>query len=194
MECLSADLSDYNRWSIGWGNLIIISDYQLRNLNRFPTLLISFLFLATSLKACCSLFNPVKCCPCVADYAEPYVIGLLPRYVEIRTISPRALIQSIELPKPRFITQGKHMYVASTSHVWRLIPVSIPMQIQQLLQDKQFSLALMLAVSHTGQQVVSPVLSAVLSLLMRCACDNGPQSNGTPLVLPYHTLLHECDS
>ncbi|KAL9957718.1 hypothetical protein ACROYT_G034654 [Oculina patagonica] len=83
--------------------------------------------------------------PTELDYAEPYVIGLLPRYVEIRTISPRTLIQSIELPKPRFITQGKHMYVASTSHVWRLIPVSIPMQIQQLLQDKQFSLALMLA-------------------------------------------------
>lgn len=82
-----------------------------------------------------------------SDYVEPYVIGLLPRYVEIRTISPRALIQSIELSKPRYITQGKHMYVASTSHVWRLIPVSIPMQIQQLLQDKQFSLALMLAVS-----------------------------------------------
>lgn len=40
------------------------------------------------------------------------------------------------------------MYVASTSHVWRLIPVSIPMQIQQLLHDKQFSLALMLAVSY----------------------------------------------
>lgn len=85
--------------------------------------------------------------PFIAGYAEPYVIGLLPRYVEIRTISPRALIQSIELPKPRYITQGKHMYVASTSYVWRLIPVSLPMQIQQLLQDKQFNLALMLAVS-----------------------------------------------
>ena len=79
---------------------------------------------------------------------EPYVIGILPRYVEIRTISPRVLIQSIELSKPRYITQGKHMYVASTSCVWRLIPVAIPMQIQQLLQDKQFSLALMLAVSQ----------------------------------------------
>ena len=90
-----------------------------------------------------------KICHCpLTDYAEPYVIGLLPRYVEIRTISPRALIQSIDLPKSRFIAQGKHMYVASTSHVWRLIPVSIPMQIQQLLQDKQFSLALMLAVSN----------------------------------------------
>ncbi|PFX22208.1 Vam6/Vps39-like protein [Stylophora pistillata] len=83
--------------------------------------------------------------PTELGYAEPYVIGLLPRYVEIRTISPRALIQSIELPKSRFIARGKHMYIASSSFVWRLIPVSIPMQIQQLLQDKQFSLALMLA-------------------------------------------------
>lgn len=83
--------------------------------------------------------------PTELDYAEPYVIALLPRYVEIRTISPRALIQSIDLPKSRFIAHGKHLYIASPSYVWRLIPVSIPMQIQQLLHDKQFSLALMLA-------------------------------------------------
>ena len=90
-----------------------------------------------------------KDCHCsFADYAEPYVIALLPRYVEIRTISPRALIQSIDLPKSRFIAHGKHLYIASPSYVWRLIPVSIPMQIQQLLHDKQFSLALMLAVSN----------------------------------------------
>jgi hypothetical protein len=79
----------------------------------------------------------------------PYVIGVLPRYVEVRTINPRALIQSIELQKPRYITKGKHIYIASTSHVWQLVPESFPMQIQQLLQDKQFNLALMLAVSVT---------------------------------------------
>ena len=78
----------------------------------------------------------------------PYVIGVLPRYVEIRTIIHRVVIQSIELLKPRYITKGKHIYVASTSHVWRLIPVSLPMQIQQLLQEKQFSLSLILAVSN----------------------------------------------
>jgi len=81
---------------------------------------------------------------------EPFIIGVLPRYAEVRTINPRALIQSIELQKPRYITQGKHVYIASTSHVWQLVPVSIPMQIQQLLQDKQFNLALMLAVSSTS--------------------------------------------
>lgn len=39
------------------------------------------------------------------------------------------------------------IYVASNHFVWRLIPVSIATQIQQLLQDKQFELALQLAVS-----------------------------------------------
>ena len=38
------------------------------------------------------------------------------------------------------------MYVASNHFVWRLVPVSIAIQIRQLLQDKQFELALQLAV------------------------------------------------
>ena len=37
MECLLVDFSDYNQWSIGWGNPII-SDDRLWNLNRFPPL------------------------------------------------------------------------------------------------------------------------------------------------------------
>lgn len=40
------------------------------------------------------------------------------------------------------------VYVASNHFVWRLVPVSISSQIEQLLQDKQFELALQLAVSH----------------------------------------------
>lgn len=39
------------------------------------------------------------------------------------------------------------VYVASNHFVWRLVPVSISSQIRQLLQDKQFELALQLAVS-----------------------------------------------
>ena len=75
------------------------------------------------------------------------MIGILPKYVEIRTIEPRALVQSIELSKPRLVSHGKYIYVASSSHVWRLVPVPIPMQILQLLDEKQFELALLLAVS-----------------------------------------------
>ena len=40
MECLLVDFSDYNQWSIGWGNPII-SDDRLWNLNRFPPLVSS---------------------------------------------------------------------------------------------------------------------------------------------------------
>lgn len=39
------------------------------------------------------------------------------------------------------------VYVASNHFVWRLVPVPISSQIHQLLQDKQFELALQLAVS-----------------------------------------------
>ncbi|CDQ94036.1 unnamed protein product [Oncorhynchus mykiss] len=37
------------------------------------------------------------------------------------------------------------VYVASNHFVWRLVPVPIASQIRQLLQDKQFELALQLA-------------------------------------------------
>ena len=39
------------------------------------------------------------------------------------------------------------VYIASTNHVWRLAPVPITMQIKDLLQNKEFELALQLAVS-----------------------------------------------
>lgn len=48
------------------------------------------------------------------------------------------------------------VYVASNHFVWRLVPVSISSQIQQLLQDKQFELALQLAVSSLPSQTVWP--------------------------------------
>ncbi|XP_077997895.1 vam6/Vps39-like protein [Glandiceps talaboti] len=84
--------------------------------------------------------------PIVIEYDAPYMIAVLPKYVEIRTIEPRLLVQSIDLQKPRFITSGSgHVYVASNHYVWRLVPVPIEVQIRQLLQDKQFELALTLA-------------------------------------------------
>ncbi|XP_063296277.1 vam6/Vps39-like protein [Pelobates fuscus] len=84
--------------------------------------------------------------PLDMNYQPPYVIGVLPRYVEIRTIDPRLLVQSIELQRPRIITSGgpNIVYVASNHFVWRLAPISVPTQIQQLLQDKQFDLAQLL--------------------------------------------------
>ncbi|EDL27991.1 vacuolar protein sorting 39 (yeast), isoform CRA_c, partial [Mus musculus] len=85
--------------------------------------------------------------PVAMEHQPPYIVAVLPRYVEIRTLEPRLLVQSIELQRPRFITSGGSniIYVASNHFVWRLIPVPMATQIQQLLQDKQFELALQLA-------------------------------------------------
>ncbi|XP_070577538.1 vam6/Vps39-like protein [Ptychodera flava] len=86
--------------------------------------------------------------PIVIEYDAPYMIAVLPKYVEIRTIEPRLLVQSIDLQRPRFITregQSGHVYIASNHFVWRLVPVPIDVQISGLLQDKQFELALHLA-------------------------------------------------
>ncbi|XP_052436540.1 vam6/Vps39-like protein isoform X1 [Carassius gibelio] len=85
--------------------------------------------------------------PVAMEHQPPYIIAVLPRYVEIRTLEPRLLVQSIELQRPRFITSAGSnvVYVASNHFVWRLVPISIASQIRQLLQDKQFELALQLA-------------------------------------------------
>ncbi|KAK6306817.1 hypothetical protein J4Q44_G00219650 [Coregonus suidteri] len=85
--------------------------------------------------------------PIDMEHQPPYIIAVLPRYVEIRTFEPRLLVQSVELQRPRFITSAgpNIVYVASNHFVWRLVPVSIASQITQLLQDKQFELALQLA-------------------------------------------------
>ncbi|XP_068607816.1 vam6/Vps39-like protein [Brachionichthys hirsutus] len=85
--------------------------------------------------------------PIAMEHQPPYIIAVLPRFVEIRTFEPRLLVQSVELQRPRFITSAgpNVVYVASNHFVWRLVPVPISSQIRQLLQDKQFELALQLA-------------------------------------------------
>ena len=41
-----------------------------------------------------------------SEHQPPYIIAVLPRYVEIRTFEPRLLVQSVELQRPRFITSA----------------------------------------------------------------------------------------
>lgn len=80
-------------------------------------------------------------------HEPPYLISVLPKVIEIRTIDPHVLVQSINLQNVKCIYQGSdHLYLASHTHVWRLSTVPIPIQIRQLLQNKEFELALQLAV------------------------------------------------
>lgn len=84
--------------------------------------------------------------PTVLEHDQPYVIAVMPKYVEIRTVEPRLLVQSIEIKDPKYITSGSgHVYVASQECIWKLEPVPIQNQIKELLKDKQFELALHLA-------------------------------------------------
>lgn len=59
------------------------------------------------------------------------------------------ILSNLVLP-PLVFHRQNIVYVASNHFVWRLVPVSIATQIRQLLQDKQFELALQLAVSSTA--------------------------------------------
>ncbi|RXM98088.1 Vam6/Vps39-like protein [Acipenser ruthenus] len=44
--------------------------------------------------------------PIAMEHQPPYIIAVLPRYVEIRTFEPRLLVQSVELQRPRFISSA----------------------------------------------------------------------------------------
>lgn len=45
---------------------------------------------------------------CVSVYQVPYIIAIMQQGVEIRTIEPRLLIQSIDLPKLKLICIGRY--------------------------------------------------------------------------------------
>lgn len=51
-------------------------------------------------------FSEADCSISKTEHQPPYIVAVLPRYVEIRTFEPRLLVQSIELQRPRFITSG----------------------------------------------------------------------------------------
>lgn len=61
----------------------------------FKSIPLSFLSLLMAIFSCLSL-----------EHQPPYIIAVLPRYVEIRTLEPRLLVQSVELQRPRFITSA----------------------------------------------------------------------------------------
>ncbi|XP_065051843.1 vam6/Vps39-like protein isoform X2 [Rhopilema esculentum] len=84
--------------------------------------------------------------PLDIEYISPYIIAIFPKSIEIWSRDPKVFIQKIDLPgsKLKSIVQHQDCYVYSQNHVWRLVPVPINRQIQQLTDDKQFEVALSL--------------------------------------------------
>merc|ERR1712142_256434 len=106
-------------------------------------------------------------------HIHPYILALMPKCVEVCTADPKTTapltqrIQTIDLGMTgrharqlnivvgSSAVEGKtattksatdHVcYVASSNNVWRLVSVSLTSQIRQLLQEKQFQLALELS-------------------------------------------------
>ncbi|XP_053393314.1 vam6/Vps39-like protein [Mercenaria mercenaria] len=92
--------------------------------------------------------HPVKWTdiPIASVHEAPYIISVLPKCLEVRTIDPHLMIQSISLQNAKCICQGSgQTYIASSNHVWRLTAVPTANQIRQLIQNKEFELALQLA-------------------------------------------------
>lgn len=85
--------------------------------------------------------------PTALAWDEPYILGLLNDVIEVQTIDPSGLIQTLsDLHKARLICLCKRgmVYVASVSQLWCLQAVDITKQRQHLLNEKQFQLALKL--------------------------------------------------
>lgn len=94
-----------------------------------------------------------KCFVCLLTvYDEPYLLALLPESIEVRTVEPQLMIQSLPL-KARLVCYCKQglVYVASTEHVWCVQSLPVSKQIHVLLEQKQFQLAVKLAVGTTIQ-------------------------------------------
>ncbi|XP_067131793.1 vam6/Vps39-like protein [Centruroides vittatus] len=76
----------------------------------------------------------------------PYILAILANSVEVRTSERRMLIQNIEMKGPRIIVPCKKgfIFIASLNTVWCLCAVKLQNQIHQLLNEKEFELAMRL--------------------------------------------------
>ncbi|XP_065845324.1 vam6/Vps39-like protein [Oscarella lobularis] len=86
--------------------------------------------------------------PSVMEYYKPYMIAILSPsagLVEIRTIDPKHLVQTISVTLPKYLAIGRAIYIASSHTIWRLVPKSLQAQIEQFMVANQYELSLQLA-------------------------------------------------
>ncbi|KAK4886156.1 hypothetical protein RN001_002427 [Aquatica leii] len=107
--------------------------------------------------------------PIALIWDEPYTIGVLPEIVQIQTVEPGGIVQTLDnLPKARLICRCKQslVYIASVSQVWCLHAVDISKQREMLLKDKQFQLALTLTkVSKESEEDKNEKIHQIQTLL-----------------------------
>lgn len=84
----------------------------------------------------------------ISVYDEPYLIALLSDTIEIRSVQPALLVQTIKIEKPQLICRAYSgvLYVACGVHLSIIQAIPAAKQIKILIDEKQFQLALKLCV------------------------------------------------
>jgi hypothetical protein len=72
------------------------------------------------------------------------VVAILAKTVEVRNIQTQALVQQIELANAKILNQGKLLYIASGTQIWRLTPYSLAAQVDQLVEMFEYKEAVSL--------------------------------------------------
>lgn len=83
--------------------------------------------------------------PMAVVWDEPFVLGLLGDQVVVQTVEPTLFIQTLsDLKQARLMYRCKRglIFVSSVGQVWCISSVDVTKQIQQLLKDKQFQIAI----------------------------------------------------
>lgn len=68
----------------------------------------------------CSNLNRWSETPSALLYSHPYVLAVLSRGIEVKTIQQVDPIQMIDLPRVKFVAQDVSLFVGSQTHVWKL--------------------------------------------------------------------------
>uniref|UniRef100_A0A914X4H1 CNH domain-containing protein n=1 Tax=Plectus sambesii TaxID=2011161 RepID=A0A914X4H1_9BILA len=86
--------------------------------------------------------------PIAVAYDPPYLVALLPKNIEIRSIKPSVCVQVVQLPKVRMLAGGisGHVYAAAAHDLWEMTTApNLKQNIQQLVKEKQYEMAIQLA-------------------------------------------------
>lgn len=86
--------------------------------------------------------------PLCIEFAFPFCIGILSRFVEVRTVfeGSTVAVQTMPLKGAKILcVKDNNIFVGSSSHIWKLTPVPMALQIQQLLEKKSYNEALVLS-------------------------------------------------
>ena len=81
-------------------------------------------------------------------YSYPYYVALLNKMIEVRAVEEMSpfRIQTIVVPEsPKCIVHSEHAYIASAQYIWRLEPIAVHRQLKTAIQNKHFSVGLLLA-------------------------------------------------